>query len=130
MKKPTTTTSTPQSSESSTNVMNRQQASSTTPPLVQDQAKQSQTESGNNEELSSEFLKQYDRLQQEGKEINPEELKIQNVMKETLSNPKTFHAARTQFARATGIGYSLLGGGVALGLLIGFLFKRSNQKQQ
>ena len=81
------------------------------------------------EDMSEEFVKQYQKLEKEGKQINPEEIKIQNVIKETVKNPKTFHATRTQMARATGIGYSLLGGGVVIGLSLAYLFKKGNKDQ-
>ncbi|KAG2388546.1 hypothetical protein C9374_000710 [Naegleria lovaniensis] len=128
MKKPSPAQTTGSETSSDRSTVSSSSSSSTTPPSQEETTQQPPL--ANNEELSTEFLKQYNRLQHEGKEINPEELKIQNVLKETLSNPKTLHAARTQFARATGIGYSLLGGGVVLGLAMAWLFKKSNQKQE
>lgn len=79
------------------------------------------------DDMSTEFVKEYEKLVKEGKEINPEEIKLQNVVRETMFNPKTLHATRTQIGRATGIGYSLLGAGVVLGLLGSYFFKKKPQ---
>ena len=76
-------------STASSNIENQSSSSSSSSSVKQ-------TDDKLNEDMSEEFLKQYNRLMEEGKEINPDEIKIQNIMKETISNPKTFHATRTQ----------------------------------
>ncbi|KAL9652545.1 hypothetical protein ABK040_000115 [Willaertia magna] len=83
-----------------------------------------------NSAIKDEYIEPEIKGNKEKIDVNPEDVKLQNVVRQTITNPKTIQATSAQIGRATGIGYSLMGAGVVLGLGLGYLIKWRRRQQE